>query len=409
MQAQISKCRICSNTELVPVLELGVQALTGVFPKTPRDRITKGPLTLLKCAGEGFCGLLQLAHSYPLEEMYGANYGYRSGLNSSMLDHLRSKVERIKSYDVISKGDIVVDVGSNDGSTLRQYALGDCTLVGIDPTGTKFRHFYTTNMHLIPDFFCGDVFRNDFGSRKAKVITSFAMFYDMEDPIGFMREIHSILDDNGIWVFEQSYMPSMLATNSYDTICHEHLEYYALSQILWMAERVGFEIVDVELNEVNGGSFSVLAQKRNGPMPVSSSVDQILDREAELGLANLSTYLRFKQNVEKSKETLVDFLHYARTSGQRVAGLGASTKGNVILQYCGVSKAELFAIGEVNADKFGAFTPGSNIPIVDEKDVLQARPEHLLVLPWHFRRFFESQARYQGLNLVFPLPVLSQV
>lgn len=201
----------------------------------------------------------------------------------------------------------------------------------------------------------------------------------------------------------------MLATNSYDTICHEHLEYYALSQILWMAERVGFEIVDVELNDVNGGSFSVLAQKRNGPMPVSSSVGKILDREAALNLADLSTYLRFKLNVEKSKEALVGFLHDARTSGQRVAGLGASTKGNVILQYCGVSTAELYAIGEVNADKFGAFTPGSNIPIVDEKDVLQATPEHLLVLPWHFRRFFESQPRYQGLNLVFPLPVLSQV
>lgn len=407
MYTAISQCRICGNQNLVKVLELGDQALTGVFPKNKADKLTSGPLTLVKCTGRECCGLLQLAHSYSLDEMYGANYGYRSGLNPSMVAHLRGKVQRIKALGLIKDGDIIVDIGSNDATTLKQYELDRCELLGIDPTGKKFKQFYTANIRLIPDFFSAKAFKAEFGSRRAKVVTSFSMFYDLEDPIGFMREVADILHDDGVWVFEQSYMPSMLATNSYDTVCHEHLEYYALSQITWMAERAGLKIVDVELNDVNGGSFSVVAQRLSGSLKPSKAITEMVEAEKAARLDDLATYEAFAARVQESKAKLLAFLNSARASGKKVAALGASTKGNVVLQFCKVDSSLIYAVGEVNPDKFGAFTPGTLLDIVDEKDVLAAKPDYLLVLPWHFRAFFESQPRYAGLNLVFPLPVLS--
>lgn len=406
---EISRCRICGGEDLVKVLDLGIQTLTGVFPKSPDEPITAGPLILVKCAADGGCGLLQLAHSYDLEEMYGANYGYRSGLNASMVAHLRSKVERIKSYGLIEPGAIIVDIGSNDGTTLGFYTDAGVRRVGIDPTAAKFRQYYQDDITVIPDFFSAELFRREFGGERARVVTSFSMFYDMEDPTGFMRQVADILDDKGIWVCEQSYMPLMLETNSYDTTCHEHLEYYALAQILWMAERTGLEIVDVETNDVNGGSFSFVAQRKGGPLARSAAVDDLVARETKLGLDDLDTYRQFAARVDAHRDELLAFLARARAEGKRVAALGASTKGNVLLQYCGLTPADIEAIGEVNPDKFGAFAPGTNIPIRDEADVLAGKPDYLIVLPWHFRRFFEAQPRYAGHRLVFPLPRLEVV
>jgi NDP-4-keto-2,6-dideoxyhexose 3-C-methyltransferase len=406
MAKPISKCRICGNDKLVTVLDLGEQALTGVFPKNHDDPISVGPLQLLLCQGKNVCGLLQLAHSYDADEMYGANYGYRSGLNPSMVAHLRSKVDRIKSYGLLRSGDIVLDIGANDGTSLHQYERPDCRLVGMDPTSAKFSQYYSENVRLIADFFTAANFHAAFGDEEAKVVTSFSMFYDLEDPTGFMREVHSILADDGIWVLEQSYMPLMLETNSYDTVCHEHLEYYAMAQINWMARAVGFEVVDVELNDVNGGSFSVVLQKQGGPLAVSASVVDMNHREEAMRLDDLETYAAFAGRVEASRQSLIAFLHSAKAQGKRVVGLGASTKGNVLLQYCGIDASLIDSIGEVNPDKFGAFTPGMLIPIRDERELLAEKPDYCLVLPWHFRRFFESNARYKNVNLVFPLPVL---
>jgi len=403
----IDACRICGNDKLEIVLELGEQTLTGVFPKDTHTPITTGPLTLVKCIGENNCGLLQLAHSYPLEEMYGENYGYRSGLNPTMVAHLKLQVEKIKVLGIIEKEDIIVDIGSNDATTLKQYGLDNCTLVGIDPTANKFRQFYTSNIELIADFFSSDAYMQKYGRRKAKVVTSFSMFYDLEDPLAFMHEVTNILDSNGIWIFEQSYMPLMLSTNSYDTICHEHLEYYSLSQIMWMAERVGLKIVDVEQNDVNGGSFSVTAQKVNGKLNVSHAVQEMVASEKVQRLDDLQTYFDFADRALESKRTLLKFFKDAKLAGKTVAALGASTKGNVILQYCRIDSSMIQSIGEVNPDKFGAYTPGTHIPIINEVEMLASKPDYVLVLPWHFRKYFESERRYAGLKFVYPLSAQS--
>ncbi|MFT5395665.1 MAG: NDP-4-keto-2,6-dideoxyhexose 3-C-methyltransferase [Gammaproteobacteria bacterium] len=407
MFKSINKCRVCGNGNLVTVLELGEQVLTGVFPKSIDTQITRGPLTLVKCVGSGQCGLLQLGHTYPMDEIYGENYGYRSGLNPSMVDHLKSKVEKIKSLGIIEKQDFIVDIGSNDATTLKHYALDDCNLVGIDPTANKFKEYYTDNIQLIPDFFSAADYLAISNGQKAKVITTFSMFYDLDNPLAFMREIADILEDDGVWVFEQSYMPLMLTTNSYDTVCHEHLEYYSLSQIMWMTEHVGMKIIDVELNNVNGGSFSVIAQKTIGNMSATTSVQKVIDSEISQSLDDLQIYVDFALRVTESKNTLLNFFENAKCNGRTVSALGASTKGNVILQYCDIDPSMIESIGEVNSDKYGAFTPGTNIPIVNEEIIIARRPDYVIVLPWHFRKYFESQRKYSELNLVYPLPKLS--
>lgn len=409
MPTPIQRCRICGNSNLIKVLDLGEQALTGVFPRSKDQPVTRGPLQLLKCHGEpgaDACGLLQLAHSYDLGEMYGENYGYRSGLNPSMVRHLHGKVERILGMAHLAPGDLIVDIGSNDSTTLQAYPPGRYKLVGIDPTGIKFRQYYPSHIELIPDFFSLEKFRARFGDQKAKVVSSFSMFYDLEAPMDFMREVRDILHPEGIWVFEQSYMPTMLERNAYDTVCHEHLEYYGLKQIKWMADKVGLRIVDVEFNDINGGSFSVMAAHAASTYPTCATLGELLDREVLLGLDTLKPYAEFAQRVANSRTALMDFFRRAHAEDKRVFALGASTKGNVVLQYCGVTESEVSCVGEVNPDKFNCFTPGTLLPIIPEDIALAKKPDYLLVLPWHFREFFENNPKLNTHNLVFPLPTL---
>ena len=286
MYTEIEKCRVSGSTNLVTVLSLGEQCLTGVFPKSPNDPITKGPLDLVWCPDSG---LLQLKQSYSLEEMYGDNYGYRSGLNNYMVKHLQQKIRTLEQMVNPNDTDLVIDIGSNDATSLKAYT-GKCQKVGIDPTGKKFKQYYTDDINLIPDFFSAATFNANFPGRKAKIITSISMFYDLEDPTAFVKDIEAVLADDGIWHFEQSYMPSMLRTNSYDTICHEHLEFYSFKVVKCMLENCGLRIIDVQMNDINGGSFAVTACKENGPyrsnLPI---INWILKQEVAMGFRHSKT------------------------------------------------------------------------------------------------------------------------
>jgi NDP-4-keto-2,6-dideoxyhexose 3-C-methyltransferase len=210
-------------------------------------------------------------------------------------------------------------------------------------------------------------------------------------------------------VLEQSYMPTMLLRNSYDTVCHEHLEYYGLKQIQWMTERTGLKIVDLEFNDINGGSFPLMVAKQSSRYPESPDVERILNEEARTGLHTLRPFQEFARNVAASRSTLRAFVEEAKRFGKSICALGASTKGNVLLQYCNMTPGDIARVGEVNPDKFEAFTPGTLLPIVSEDEVLALQPDYLLVLPWHFRDFFLEHPRFVDRNLVFPLPQLELV
>jgi hypothetical protein len=304
---------------------------------------------------------------------------------------------------------LVLDIGSNDSTTLQAYPSIGPVLVGIDPTGVKFHSFYPSHIHLIPEFFSSALLKKRFPGKRAKVVTSFSMFYDLEDPMAFMQEVYEVLADDGIWVFEQSYMPTMLETNSFDTVCHEHLEFYALRQIKWMTDRVGFRILDVEFNDVNGGSFSITVAKASGIEKVPTAVRNILDTELLMGFGTLEPYKTFANRAEKARRDFLAFVQTAHAEGKTVAALGASTKGNVLLQYYGLTEKEISYVGEVNTEKLGCFTPGSWIPIIPEAELIVRKPDYVVVLPWHFRKFFVENKKLSGLTLVFPLPDIEVV
>jgi len=415
MSLPIKSCRICGNTELASILNLGEQSLTGVFPKTKDSEITRGPLELVKCmggAGKEACGLVQLRHSNDSAEMYGDNYGYRSGLNNSMVRHLNDIVTGILNLISLQENDLIIDIGSNDATTLKMYPQGKYLFAGIDPTALKFKKYYTDNIRIMPTFFSAAAVEKEFGGKKAKVITSISMFYDLEEPLKFVADIHKTLADDGVWVFEQSYMPLMLERMAYDTVCHEHLEYYGLKQIKWMLDNAGFKIIDIELNDTNGGSFKVTAAKQQGGRPESPKVKEILANEERLALDTLAPFQEFAKNIVKHRAGLIAALRELKKQNKTVLGYGASTKGNVILQYCGLTAVELPCIAEVNEDKFGAFTPGTLIPIVSERDAKALKPDYFLVLPWHFRENIITREREflkAGGRLIFPLPKIEIV
>jgi hypothetical protein len=410
MYSEISKCRICKSDKLDSIFRFGDQYLTGVFPKTTDEIVACGPVELVKCVSEGGCGLVQLKQSFDLEQMYGPNYGYRSGLNESMVRHLQSKVKKILEKGILEHGDLVIDIGSNDCTTLKAYPETTFTLVGIDPTGVKFAGYYPDHVQLIPDFFSGDLITDKFAGKKAKVITSFSMFYDLEDPVKFAVEIESALAEDGVWVFEQSYLPTMLRTNSFDTICHEHLEFYSLKQICFILEKAGLKLLSVEFNEINGGSFSLTAAKLVASHPSEDEkIIAILAEERALGLDGLEVFDQFFSRVVDEKKKLLQLLQALKADGKTIYGLGASTKGNVLLQHYGLSSEFISAIGEVNEEKFGSYTPGSKIPIISEAELLREQPDYLLVLPWHFRPYFLNSAKYKGMKLIFPLPTVEIV
>jgi len=403
MYKEITKCRISSSSNLINVLSLGNQYLTGVFPKSKEEKVTIGPVDLVWCPESG---LLQMKQSYSLEEMYGDNYGYRSGLNASMVKHLQKKIKTLEKLAKPTDQELIIDIGSNDATSLKAYS-GKFRKVGIDPTGKKFKEYYTDDLTLIPDFFTAEKFKNIFPKEKAKIITSIAMFYDLEDPRSFVSDIEKCLAEDGIWHFEQSYMPSMLRTNSYDTICHEHLEFYSLKVVKNLLEGEGLRIIDVQMNDINGGSFAVTACKRDAKYKSNIPIiNWMLSQEQEMGLDTIKPYEEFAKRTAQHKKNLTGLIKALVADGKKVFGYGASTKGNVLLQYCEFTEKEIPFIAEVNIEKFGSYTPGTNIPIISEKEAKEMKPDYFLVLPWHFKNSIiarEEEYMSNGGKFIFPL------
>ncbi|MEJ0070156.1 MAG: class I SAM-dependent methyltransferase [Pseudomonadota bacterium] len=405
MATTIRQCRICGNRHLSPILDLGIQALTGRFPRADEPDPPSGPLALVKCADSAdSCGLLQLAHDYDGVELFGDGYGYRSSVTETMVHHLRDKVAHLEAVAAPQPGDAVLDIGCNDGTLLAQYAGGALRRVGIDPSSGQFRASFPAGAELITDFFSAERVRDVLGATKVKIVTSIAMFYDIADPLSFMRQVRAVLADDGVWELEQAYMPLMLDELTYDTICHEHLAYYAMRQIAWMAPRAGFKAIDAGFNMINGGSFRVLlAPAESRHQPNRAALGAVEAREATL--VGAAPFEAFAARVAQHRAIVCGW--FARVAGASVLGYGASTKGNVVIQYCALTRRELPAILERYPQKYGRVTPGSRIPIIAEAEGRARRPDYLFVLPWHFRDEIvrrEQDFLAAGGRLVFPLP-----
>ena len=344
--------------------------------------------------------------------MYGTTYGYFSSISPTMVLHLEEKVRRLKAFANLVKGDVVLDIGCNDGTLLNAYgADSGFVRVGIDPSSKKFASLFQPGIQVVYDFFSEKKVRSIIGDRQCRIITSIAMFYDLDDPIDFMRQIRALLAPNGVWALELSYLPLLCTQLTYDQICHEHVTYFSLSHMDWMMKKTGMKILDVSFNDMNGGSFYIYAGRDDGPhQPNTAKIKQILDSEKPLDTE--APYNRLRNRVFAHREEIRHFFELALAAGKRVYGYGASTKGNIVLNYSGVTKNDLIAIGDRNPEKDGLTTPGTRIPIISHAKLRKERADYLFVLIWFLRKeviLDEIEFLVRGGKLVFDLPRLHVV
>ena len=325
-----------------------------------------------------------------------------------MRRHLKGIVQHVQQIVDLHAGDVVLDIGSNDATLLKYYRAPGLRKIGMDPTGEQFLEYYSQDIELISDYFNSSNYFLTSPDKQARVITSIAMFYDLEAPTNFVADIKKILHPDGIWILEQSYLPTMLEINSFDTICHEHLEYYSLKQIDWMLSKNDLRIFDVEFNDINGGSFRVYACHSNSMFKSNQEqIDRVLANEKELKLDSEQPYEEFKERAFHIKDELYNFLTTEKAKGKSIYAYGASTKGNVLLQFCNIDHILITAAADRNPEKWGRRTPATNIPIVSEEEARKRKPDYFLVLPWHFRKeFIEREAGFlaSGGKFIFPLP-----
>ena len=409
-------CRICGSTSLRRVIDLGPQHLQGSFVK-PGDEappMRRIPCVLVRCdptSDENACGLLQMEHSVPPEILY-SSYWYRSGTNQTMRDHLSGMATSAREL-VRKKSGAALDIGCNDGTLLKNYPK-NWRRVGIDPS--DIAQEISGGIEVIQDVFPSAELLRRHARLKFDVITSIAMFYDLEQPTEFVRQIQRWLAPDGVWIVEMSYMPSMLEMNSYDTICHEHLEYYSLSVIENILRRAELKVFRAELNPINGGSIRCYVTHAGSSAhraeEWAAGVKKLRRLEFDLELDTDKPYKSFQDRINLHRDELVALLRRLKREGKRIHIYGASTKGNTILQWCNLDSRIIDCAAERNPDKFGAFTLGTEIPIISEADSRALKPDYYLVLPWHFKAEFmarEQAMLEQGTGFIFPLPTIEVI
>ena len=381
------------------------------------DQLPRGGRIEMKMMLEEETGAVRLEKSAPLDTMYG-QYWYRSGTNQTMTNELESITKNILSLVKLKENDIWIDIACNDG-TLLGFLPKNLIRIGVDPVDDSYKKESEKHADLIiQDYFSYNAYKNTkFGKEKAKVITTIAMFYDLENPKPFINDVYEVLDDNGLWVLQLSYTPLMLKQMAFDNICHEHMYYYSLFNIKKLFESCGMQIVDCQLNDINGGSFRIYAMKDTADISKFSSqpnrdvckfrVDSVLEYEKTLNLDSVDMWKEFYENINALKEQTVNFIKQEKAKGKTIWGYGASTKGNTLLQYFGIDNTLIDGIAERSVYKWGLKTVGTNIPIYSEDDMRKANPDYLLVLPWHFINEFKEREKEflsKGGKFIVPCP-----
>lgn len=409
-------CRICGSSALTQVIDLGEQYLQGSFIKPGKETppLRKIPTKLVRCdptIDEEACGLLQTETSVPPVILYSA-YWYRSGTNQTMRDHLKGIAD--VASDFVGKADArVLDIGCNDGTLLFSYPDAFVKF-GVDPS--DIAREIPGGITVIQDTFPSHELNGLIADRRFDIVTSIAMFYDLENPVDFVEQVKAILSEEGIWIFEVSYMPAMLAMNSYDTICHEHLEYYSFSVIENLMQRCGMKVVKVEFNSINGGSIRCyvthVSNFKFKSRENQQTLAQVRQQEFDLELDTDKPYKNFQDRINRHKEELSGLLKALKREGKKIHIYGASTKGNTILQWCGLDNTIIDYAADRNLDKDGARTIGTDIPIVSEEKSRAMKPDYYLVLPWHFRdEFLDREKTFlnEGGGFIFPLPAIETI
>ena len=400
---KIKNCRNCKNTELFDLFSLGKISFTGRFPNTIRQNVPKAYLNVLMCKK---CKLVQLDRNFDLNYLYGKNYGYRTGINKTMTDHVKKIVRKCSALVKLKSKQYVLDIGSNDATLLNFYA-NDIIKVGVDPLVNKYKKFYKKINYKISNFFKIKDIEKIKIKKKFKIISALSVFYDLRDPNKFIKEIKKILDDKGVFVLEHVDLYYIIKNNIFDTICHEHLIFYSSKIIIEMMKNNGLKVFNHEYNEINGGSsrYYICHSKTN--FKVSKNIKKVLLRENLQGIELKKTYKLFFTKILNEKIKLIKLIKKIKNEEQDIHGYGASTKGNVLLQFYNINNKVVNYIADRNPLKWNSFTPGTRIKIISESQSRKIKPHFYLVLPWHFKNEIlirEKNIRKKGTKFIFPLP-----
>lgn len=401
----IEECRSCKSKNLSDVFSLGKSYLSDFVKNDAKP--PKHPLSLTMCKN---CYLLQLKHTTPSSLLYTEHYGYRSGINQTMQNELKEIVEKVLTIYGQQNKLIVVDIGANDGTLLSFYPKRH-ERIGVEPVKKLACECKRNADTVINDFFNYESYEKVMGNKKADIVTSISCFYDMEDPNAFVADVTKILDENGIFVIQQNYLVKMLTQNAFDNIVHEHLEYYSLLSLQNLLKRHNLEVFDLELRELNGGSFRTCIGFQ-GKRPISTRVYEQIELEKIIGLKRKKIYTDFAKRIRQNKKEVYVFIKNQVNDGKKVYVYGASTRGNTLLQYFDLDNKLIEKAVERNPEKWGTKIASVGIPIISEEQGRLEKPDYMLVLPWFFKEEFlkrEKEYLKSGGHFIFPLPILEVV
>lgn len=410
----ITACRSCSSNNLSKILSLGKHGLSDFVAMSDQKKVPKYPLQLILCQN---CNLLQMRHTTPPDQLYTDRYGYRSGINHTTKNNLIEITKQAEKIIHLKSGNIVVDVGCNDGTLLASYRTSGLIHVGFDPViafAKYFRKSLKSNgpkkYKLFNRYFDSNPFLKYFGKKRARIVTAISMFYDLDNPNRFLSSIKEILDPEGILIIQQNYLVGMLEQYAFDNIVHEHLEYYSLESLENILKNHDLEVFDVVQTSINGGSFRTLIKFKNNKIKFRGGlkrVREMRDMEKKLSLGETKTYLHFAQKVKKTTSALKNFIKKQAKKGKRIYIYGASTRGNTLIQACGLDYRFIQAAAERNQDKWGKKIASTGIPIISEEQARNDQPDYFLILPWFFKQeFLDREKKYliSGGKMIFPLP-----
>ena len=399
----MKKCRNCKRKNLIDLFSLGNLSFTGKFPKSKNTNIKKKQLGLVICAN---CSLVQLNKNFNLKYLYGPDYGYRTGINQTMTKHMRDIKEKLTKKTKLRSGDSVLDIASNDATLLNFYNK-NIVKVGIDPLVNKYLKYYKKINYKISDFFsAGKIIKKT--KNKFKIITALAVFYDAKDPNEFLNDVNKLLQRDGIFLLEQADLLSMIKFNTFDTICHEHLYYYSTKVIIDMVSKNNLRVFDIKKNKINGGSTQYFISRKDSKFKINyRSIKPVLREEKKYELDNKKTFIDFFKKINYIKLKTQKHLNSIVSKNKKIHGYGASTKGNVLLQYFNINKKYIKFIADRNPKKYNHYTPGTKIKIISEKKSRMLLPDYYFVLPWHFKKEIlkrEKKMINKGCKFIFPLP-----
>ena len=380
-------------------------SFTGKFPRNKRTNIKKTELGLVICSN---CSLVQLNRNYNLKYLYNPDYGYRTGINKTMTNHMNNIKKMLSLKSKLISGDHVLDIASNDATLLNFYNK-NIVKVGIDPLVNKYIKYYKKIDYKISDFFPSSKILKKI-KNKFKIITALSVFYDAKDPNQFLKDVNKLLSEDGIFLLEHSDLLSIMKLKMFDTICHEHLYYYSTKVIIDIVLKHNLRVFDLKRNNINGGSTQYFICKKKAKYKTNYKViNKILNEERKFKLENKKTFLNFYKEINTIKSKTIKFLDSIILKNKKIHGYGASTKGNVLLQYFAINQNYIKFIADRNPKKYNHYTPGTKIKIISENISRKLLPDYYLVLPWHFKKEIlkrESKMRTKGCKFIFPLPNL---